>query len=314
MNRYKTGLFGYQKEFFKMKGPLDLLRLEGLGDLIDTVYLNPPVEVQVHGDIYIISEYKDYIISENLHYLVLSGAPLGALDNFEKTTASLAVVDFQKEDSQEESPYIKIKEIINSGNTKVGLESLSLDAHQINKCLAFLFRAEIIKRSEILMSLSEMLKEKRFNENLEKVAEEAQVEKSSLEKYLLKSIDEEASESDSGVLLETAEYIIQSPFLNIFGIYNKKTGRVKLLTPESISFNWDEWGDCLGRDLWDKAAEEEFAKEALARASTEILGRSILNLRLSLCNLGFNVDGTKAFFLKRFFEKRALQKILKNPL
>ena len=315
MNRYKTGLFGYQGEFFKIKDFFDFVRLgESRGDLIDTVYLNPPVEVSVQGNIYLISEYKDYIISENLHYLVLSGAPLGSLDNSEKTTASLVVADFQKEDSQEESPYIKIKEIINSGNTKVGLESLSLDVHQINKCLAFLFRAEIIKRSEILISLSEMLKEKRFNEILEKVAEEAQVEKSSLEEYLLKSIDEEASESDSGALLETAEYIIQSPFLNIFGIYNKKTGRVKLLTPESISFNWDEWGDCLGRDLWDKAGEEEFAKEALARASAEILGRSILNLRLSLCNLGFNVDGTKAFFLKRFFEKRALQKILKNPL
>ena len=185
MNRYKTGLFGYQGEFFKIKNFFDFVRLgEARGDLIDTVYLNSPVEVSVQGNIYLISEYKDYIISENLHYLVLSGAPLGALDNFEKTTASLAVVDFQKEDSQEESPYIKIKEIINSGNTKVGLESLSLDAHQINKCLAFLFRAEIIKRSEILISLSEMLKEKRFNEILEKVAEEAQVEKSSLEKYL----------------------------------------------------------------------------------------------------------------------------------
>ena len=50
MNRYKTGLFGYQKEFFKMKGPLDLLRLEELGDLMDTVYLDPPKEVSVYGD------------------------------------------------------------------------------------------------------------------------------------------------------------------------------------------------------------------------------------------------------------------------
>ena len=135
-----------------------------------------------------------------------------------------------------------------------------------------------------------------------------------MEEYLLKSIDVQAVERNPEALLETAEYMIQSPFLNIIGIYNKKTGEVRLLTPESVSFNWDEWGDCLGRDLWDKAGEEEFTKEALARASTEILGRSILNLRLSLCNLGFNVDGTKAFFLQRFFEKRALQKILKNPL
>ena len=315
MNRYKTGLFGYQGEFFKIKDFSDFTHLgESRGDLIDTVYLNPPVEVSVQGDIYLISEYKDYIISENLHYLILSGAPLGVLDNSEKTTVSLAVADFQKEDSQEESPYIKIKEIINSGNTKVGLESLSLDARQINKCLAFLFRAEIIKRSEILISLSEMLKEKRFNEILEKVAEEAQVEKNGLEEYLLKSIDEEASEEDSGALLETSEYRIQSPFLNIFGIYNKKTGKVKLLTPDSVSFDWDDWGDCFGRDLWDKAESEEFTKKALAFTSVEILIRSILNLKLSLYNLGLNADGTKAFFLKRFFGKKILRKTLKNPL
>ena len=190
MNRYKTGLFGYQGEFFKIKDFSDFTHLgESRGDLIDTVYLNPPMEVSVQGNIYLISEYKDYIISEDLHYLILSGAPLGVLDNSEKTTVSLAAVDFQKGDSQEESPYIKIKEIIASGNTKVGLESLSLAANQINKCLAFLFRAEIIKRSEILISLSEMLKEKRFNEISEKVAEEAQVEVGDLEEYLLKSID-----------------------------------------------------------------------------------------------------------------------------
>ena len=159
-----------------------------------------------------------------------------------------------------------------------------------------------------------MLKEKRFNEILEKVAEEAQVEKNGLEEYLLKSIDEEASEEDSGVLLETAEYRIQSPFLNIFGIYNKKTGRVKLLTPDSVSFDWDDWGDCLGRDLWDKAESKEFTEKALAFTSVEILIRSILNLKLSLYNLGLNVDGTKAFFLKRFFGKKILRKALKNPL
>lgn len=313
MNRYKTGLFGYQGEFFKIKDFFDFVHLgESRGDLIDTVYLNPPAEVSVHGDIYLISEYKDYSISD-LHYLVLSGAPLGALDNSEKTTIWLATEDFQEEDLQEESPYIKIKETITSGNTKVGLESLSLDAHQINKCLAFLFRAEIIKRSEILISLSEMLKEKRFNEILEKVAEEAQVEKNGLEEYLLKSIDEEASELNSGVLLETAEYRIQSPFLNIFGIYNKKTGKVKLLTPDSVSFDWDDWGDCLGRDLWNMAESEEFSEKALAFTSVEILIRSILNLKLSLYNQGLNADGTKAFFLKRFFEKRALRKILRYP-
>ena len=314
MNRYKTGLFGYQGEFFKIKDFFDFVRLgESRGDLIDTVYLNPPVEVSVQGGIYLISEYKDYIISD-LHYLVLSGAPLEAPDNSEKTTISLATEDFQKEDFQEESPYIKIKETIVSGNTKVGLESLSLAASQINKCLAFLLRAEIIKRSEILISLSEMLKEKRFNEILEKVAEESQVEVGDLEEYLLKSIDEEASELNSGALLETAEYRIQSPFSNIFGIYNKKTGKVKLLTPDSVSFDWDDWGDCFGRDLWDKAESEEFTEKALAFTSVEILIRSILNLKLSLYNLGLNVDGTKAFFLKRFFGKKILRKALKNPL
>lgn len=310
MNRYKTGLFGYQGEFFKIKDFFDFVRLgESRGDLIDTVYLNPPVEVSVQGGIYLISEYKDYIISENLHYLVLSGAPLEAPDNSKKTTISLAT-----EDLQEESPYIKIKEAIASGNTKVGLESLSLATSQINKCLAFLLRAEIIKRSEILISLSEMLKEKRFNEILEKVAEESQVEAGNLEEYLLKSIDEEASELNSGVLLETAEYRIQSPFLNIFGIYNKKTGKVKLLTPDSVSFDWDDWGDCFGRDLWDKAESEEFTEKALVFTSVEILIRSILNLKLSLYNLGLNEDGTKAFFLKRFFGKKILRKALKNPL
>ena len=314
MNRYKTGLFGYQGEFFKIKDFFDFVRLgESRGDLIDTVYLNPPVEVSVQGGIYLISEYKDYIISD-LHYLVLSGAPLEAPDDSKKTTISLATEDFQKEDFQEESPYIKIKETIASGNTKIGLESLSLAASQINKCLAFLLRAEIIKRSEVLISLSEMLKEKRFNEILEKVAEESQVEAGDLEGYLLKSIDEEASELNSGVLLETAEYRIQSPFSNIFGIYNKKTGKVKLLTPDSVSFDWDDWGDCFGRDLWDKAESEEFTKKALAFTSVEILIRSILNLKLSLYNLGLNADGTKAFFLKRFFGKKILRKALKNPL
>ena len=65
MNRYKTGLFGYQGEFFKIKDFFDFVHLgESRGDLIDTVYLNPPMEVSVQGNIYLISEYKDYIISE----------------------------------------------------------------------------------------------------------------------------------------------------------------------------------------------------------------------------------------------------------
>ena len=90
MNRYKTGLFGYQGEFFKIKDFSDFTHLgESRGDLIDTVYLNPPMEVSVQGDIYLISEYKDYIISENLHYLILSGAPLGVLDNSEKNIRHL---------------------------------------------------------------------------------------------------------------------------------------------------------------------------------------------------------------------------------
>ena len=163
------------------------------------------------------------------------------------------------------------------------------------------------------MTLSEMLEEKRFSEILEKVAEEAQVKIDDLEEYLLKSVDVQAVERNPEPLLETAEYMIQSPFLHIIGIYNKKTGEVRLLTPESVSFNWDNWGDRFGRDLWSKAGDAEFTKEAVALASVELLSRSILNLKLSLYNMGFNVDGTKAFFLKRFFEKRALRKILRYP-
>ena len=214
---------------------------------------------------------------------------------------------------QDESPYIEAKKIINSGNTEIALESLSFDAHQINMHLVFLLIAELTRRAEILMTLSEMLEEKRFSEILEKVAEEAQVKIDDLEEYLLKSVDVQAVERNPEPLLETAEYMIQSPFLHIIGIYNKKTGEVRLLTPEAISFNWDNWGDCFGRDLWAKAGDAEFIKEAVALASVELLSRSILNLKLSLYNMGFNVDGTKAFFLKRFFEKRALRKILRYP-
>lgn len=314
MNRYKTGLFGYQGEFFKIKDLFDFLALgEARGDLIDTVYLNPPVEVSVYGNIYHASKYRDYVISEDIHYLILEGNALGAQSDSEKTFINLVVDDSPIEGFQDESPYAKAKEIINSGNTEIALESLSFDARQINAHLIFLLIAELTRRAEILLTLSEMLREKRFDEILEKVAEEAQVKIDDLGEYLLKSIDEQAEERNPEALLETAEYMIQSPFLNIIGIYNKKTGEVRLLTPEAISFNWDNWGDCFGRDLWAKAGDAEFVREATARASAEFLSRSILNLKLSLYNMGFNVDGTKAFFLKRFFEKRALRKILRYP-
>ena len=267
----------------------------------------------MYGDIYRISKYRDYVISDNIHYLILEGNALGAQSDSEKTFINLVVDDSPIEGFQDGSPYIEAKKIINSGNTEIALESLSFDAHQINMHLVFLLIAELTRRAEILMTLSEMLEEKRFSEILEKVAEEAQVKIDDLEEYLLKSVDAQAVERNPEPLLETAEYMIQSPFLHIIGIYNKKTGEVRLLTPEAISFNWDNWGDCFGRDLWAKAGDAEFIKEAVALASVELLSRSILNLKLSLYNMGFNVDGTKAFFLKRFFEKRALRKILRYP-
>ena len=314
MNRYKTGLFGFQGEFFKIKNLFDFLALgKARGDLIDTVYLDPPTEISVYGNIYHASKYSDYIISDNIHYLILEGNALGAQSDSEKTFINLVVDDSPIEGFQDGSPYIEAKKIINSGNTEIALESLSFDVRQINMHLVFLLRAELTRRAEILMTLSEMLEEKRFSEILEKVAEEAQVKIDDLEEYLLKSVDVQAVERNPEPLLETAEYMIQSPFLHIIGIYNKKTGEVRLLTPEAISFNWDNWGDCLGRDLWSKAGDAEFVKEAVALASVELLSRSILNLKLSLYNMGFNVDGTKAFFLKRFFEKRALRKILRYP-
>ena len=314
MNRYKTGLFGFQGEFFKIKDLFDFLALgEARGDLIDTVYLDPPTEISVYGNIYHASKYRDYAMSDDIHYLILEGNALGAQSDSEKTFINLVVDDSPIEGFQDESPYIKAKEIINSGNTEIALESLSFDARQINMHLVFLLIAELTRRAEILMTLSEMLKEKRFGEILEKVAEEAQVKIDDLGEYLLKSIDVQAVERNPEPLLETAEYMIQSPFLHIIGIYNKKTGEVRLLTPESVSFNWDNWGDCFGRDLWSRAGDAEFIKEATALASVELLSRSILNLKLSLYNMGFNVDGTKAFFLKRFFEKRALRKILRYP-
>ena len=314
MNRYKTGLFGFQGEFFKIKDLFDFLALgEARGDLIDTVYLDPPTEISVYGNIYHASKYRDYAMSDDIHYLILEGNALGAQSDSEKTFINLVVDDSPIEGFQDESPYIKAKEIINSGNTEIALESLSFDARQINMHLVFLLIAELTRRAEILMTLSEMLKEKRFGEILEKVAEEAQVKIDDLGEYLLKSIDVQAVERNPEPLLETAEYMIQSPFLHIIGIYNKKTGEVRLLTPESVSFNWDNWGDRLGRDLWSRAGDAEFIKEAVALASVELLSRSILNLKLSLYNMGFNVDGTKAFFLKRFFEKKALRKILRYP-
>ena len=314
MNRYKTGLFGFQGEFFKIKNLFDFLALgKARGDLIDTVYLDPPTEISVYGNIYHASKYSDYIISDNIHYLILEGNTLEAQSDSEKTFINLVVDNSPIEGFQDESPYIMAKEIINSGNTEIALESLSFDVRQINMHLVFLLRAELTRRAEILMTLSEMLEEKRFSEILEKVAEEAQVKIDDLEEYLLKSVDVQAVERNPVPLLETAEYMIQSPFLHIIGIYNKKTREVRLLTPEAISFNWDNWGDCLGRDLWSKAGDAEFVKEAVALASVELLSRSILNLKLSLYNMGFNVDGTKAFFLKRFFEKRALRKILRYP-
>ena len=314
MNRYKTGLFGFQGEFFKIKNLFDFLALgKARGDLIDTVYLDPPTEISVYGNIYHASKYSDYIISDNIHYLILEGNTLEAQSDSEKTFINLVVDNSPIEGFQDESPYIMAKEIINSGNTEIALESLSFDVRQINMHLVFLLRAELTRRAEILMTLSEMLEEKRFSEILEKVAEEAQVKIDDLEEYLLKSVDVQAVERNPVPLLETAEYMIQSPFLHIIGIYNKKTGEVRLLTPESVSFNWDNWGDCFGRDLWSKAGDAEFVKEATALASVELLSRSILNLKLSLYNMGFNVDGTKAFFLKRFFEKRALRKILRYP-
>ena len=314
MNRYKTGLFGFQGEFFKIKDLFDFLALgKARGDLIDTVYLDPPTEVSVYGNIYHVSKYSDYIISDNIHYLILEGNTLEAQSDSEKTFINLVVDDSPIEGFQDGSPYIEAKKIINSGNTEIALESLSFDARQINMHLVFLLIAELTRRAEILMTLSEMLEEKRFSEILEKVAEEAQVKIDDLEEYLLKSVDVQAVERNPEPLLETAEYMIQSPFLHIIGIYNKKTGEVRLLTPESVSFNWDNWGDCFGRDLWSRAGDAEFIKEATALASVELLSRSILNLKLSLYNMGFNVDGTKAFFLKRFFEKKALRKILRYP-
>ena len=305
-DRYKTGLFGYQKEFFKMKGPLDLLRLEELGDLTDTVYLDPPKEVSVYGDIYTVSEYKDYVISDEFHYLVLDATPLGDTNDLGRTNINLTAIDLP-----EESPYLKVKEIINSGDAQSKIESLSPTSDQINKYFAVLLISEIIWRAQILSSLEELLEENNFNGAVEMLAEATEATVDDLEDYFLRSVDVQADEGQ-GALLDTAEYKIQSPFAGVLGIYNKKTGQVRLLTPDSLPTDAREWGDCLGRDLWNKAGEEEFAKEALVRAAEEMIGRSLINLKLSLYNLGLNIDGTKAFFLKRFFGKKILRRSLKN--
>ena len=305
-NRYKTGLFGYQKEFFKMKGPLDLLRLEELGDLTDTVYLDPPKEVSVYGDIYNVSEYKDYVISDEFHYLVLDATPLGDTNGLGRTNINLTAIDLP-----EESPYLKVKEIINSGDAQSKIESLSPTSDQINKYFPVLLISEILWRAQILSSLEELLEENNFNGAVEMLAEATETAVDDLEDYFLRSVDAQADEGQ-GALLETAEYKIQSPFAGVIGIYNEKTGQVRLLTPDSLPADAREWGDCLGRDLWNKAGEEEFAKEALVRAAEEMIGRSLINLKLSLYNLGLNIDGTKAFFLKRFFGKKILRRSLKN--
>ena len=305
-DRYKTGLFGYQKEFFKMKGPLDLLRLEELGDLTDTVYLDPPKEVSVYGDIYNVSEYKDYVISDEFHYLVLDATPLGDTNDLGRTNINLTAIDLP-----EESPYLKVKEIINSGDAQSKIESLSPTSDQINKYFPVLLISEILWRAQILSSLEELLEENNFNGAVEMLAEATETAVDDLEDYFLRSVDAQADEGQ-GALLETAEYKIQSPFAGVIGIYNEKTGQVRLLTPDSLPTDAREWGDCLGRDLWNKAGEEEFAKEALVRAAEEMIGRSLINLKLSLYNLGLNIDGTKAFFLKRFFGKKILRRSLKN--
>ena len=306
MDRYKTGLFGYQKEFFKMKGPLDLLRLEELGDLTDTVYLDPPKEVSVYGDIYTVSEYKDYVISDEFHYLVLDATPLGDTSGLGRTNINLTAIDLP-----EESPYLKVKEIINSGDAQSKIESLSPTPDQINKYFPVLLISEILWRAQILSSLEELLEENNFGGAVEMLAEATETTADDLEDYFLRSVDAQADESQEA-LLETAEYKIQSPFAGVLGIYNKKTGQVRLLTPDSLPTDAREWGDCLGRDLWNKAGEEEFAKEALVRAAEEMIGRSLINLKLSLYNLGLNIDGTKAFFLKRYFGKKILRRSLKN--
>ena len=305
-DRYKTGLFGYQKEFFKMKGPLDLLRLEELGDLTDTVYLDPPKEVSVYGDIYNVSGYKDYVISDEFHYLVLDVTPLGDTSGLGRTNINLTAVDLP-----EESPYLKVKEIINSGDVQSKIEALSPTSDQINKYFPVLLISEILWRAQILSSLEELLEENNFNGAVEMLAEATETAADDLEDYFLRSVDVQADEGQEA-LLETAEYKIQLPFAGVLGIYNKKTGQVRLLTPESLPADAREWGDCLGRDLWNKAGEEEFAKEALVRAAEEMIGRSLINLKLSLYNLGLNIDGTKAFFLKRFFGKKILRRSLKN--
>ena len=305
-DRYKTGLFGYQKEFFKMKGPLDLLRLEELGDLTDTVYLDPPKEVSVYGDIYNVSEYKDYVISDEFHYLVLDATPLGDTNGLGRTNINLTAIDLP-----EESPYLKVKEIINSGDAQSKIESLSPTSDQINKYFPVLLISEILWRAQILSSLEELLEENNFNGAVEMLAEATETAVDDLEDYFLRSVDAQTDEGQ-GALLETAEYKIQSPFAGVIGIYNEKTGQVRLLTPDSLPADAREWGDCLGRDLWNKAGEEEFAKEALVRAAEEMIGRSLINLKLSLYNLGLNIDGTKAFFLKRFFGKKILRRSLKN--
>ena len=305
-DRYKTGLFGYQKEFFKMKGPLDLLRLEELGDLTDTVYLDPPKEVSVYGDIYNVSEYKDYVISDEFHYLVLDATPLGDTSGLGRTNINLTAIDLP-----EESPYLKVKEIINSGDAQSKIESLSPTSDQINKYFPVLLISEILWRAQILSSLEELLEENDFNGAVEMLAEATETTVDDLEDYFLRSVDVQADEGQEA-LLETAEYKIQAPFSGVMGIYNKKTGQVRLLTPESLPADAREWGDCLGRDLWNKAGEEEFAKEALVRATEGMIGRSLINLKLSLYNLGLNIDGTKAFFLKRFFGKKILRRSLKN--
>ena len=305
-DRYKTGLFGYQKEFFKMKGPLDLLRLEELGDLTDTVYLDPPKEVSVYGDIYTVSEYKDYVISDEFHYLVLDATPLGDTSGLGRTNINLTAIDLP-----EESPYLKVKEIINLGDAQSKIESLSPTSDQINKYFPVLLISEILWRAQILSSLEELLEENNFNGAVEMLAEATETAVDDLEDYFLRSVDAQADEGQEA-LLETAEYKIQSPFAGVLGIYNKKTGQVRLLTPDSLPTDAREWGDCLGRDLWNKAGEEEFAKEAFVRAAEEMIGRSLINLKLSLYNLGLNIDGTKAFFLKRFFGKKILRRSLKN--
>lgn len=311
---YNRGLLGFQKEFPKIKGPLDILFLgKEYGALIEESNIEPPREVAIQGFIYKITSYKDYLIFDKFHVIDMQGYPLGASPVEASTFISVATKDIIRKGS-EISDCNLVLSVLRGEGEYVDLEGITLDVNEIKAHLASYFISEMNNRLKFLQEVEGVTEVDDMNASVEKYLRKEYPDFTNLRDFLVLSLDYQAV-ADPTPLLETSEYVLQEPVPGILGIVDRKTKEVQLLSFSSQKpIIIQNWSDKYARCLWEASKDPLVASSADCLASIFMIRNGVFNLKASLYNLGYSPNGKKVGPLRRTIGRLHLKRLIKKSL